>query len=146
MAGNVEVLPKEYGYIVFTIIAYGFVNLYMQIQVGKARKKYKVWFPTLYATEADTKDYKIFNCIQRGHQNSLESVPIFFVFMVLGGIQHPLICSALGLVYSVSRFFYFTGYSSGNPKRRMPIGKYNSVALVGLLLANISFGVNLIRA
>ncbi|KAI3722948.1 hypothetical protein L2E82_34176 [Cichorium intybus] len=39
MAGIVELLPKEYGYIILTIITYCFVNLYMQIQVGKARKK-----------------------------------------------------------------------------------------------------------
>ncbi|KAI3697904.1 hypothetical protein L6452_31007 [Arctium lappa] len=59
---------------------------------------------------------------QRGHQNSLERLPIFFVLMVLGGLKHPLICSALGLVYTVGRFFYFTGYSSGDPKGRLPIG------------------------
>ncbi|KVI08692.1 microsomal glutathione S-transferase 3-like [Cynara cardunculus var. scolymus] len=145
MAGIVELLPKEYGYIILTIIAYGFVNVYMQIQVGKARKKYKVYYPILYATEADSKDYKIFNCIQRGHQNSLESLPIFFVLMVLGGLKHPVICTALGLVYTVSRFFYFTGYSSGDPKGRLPIGKYNGIAILGLAIVNISFGVSLLR-
>lgn len=40
MAG-VEFLPKEYGYVVLSIVAYCFVvNLWMSAQVGKARKKY----------------------------------------------------------------------------------------------------------
>ncbi|XP_076946464.1 uncharacterized protein LOC143617975 [Bidens hawaiensis] len=146
MAGIVELLPKEYGYIILTLVAYYFVNLYMQIQVGKARKKYNVLYPKLYATEQDTKDYNIFNCIQRGHQNSLESLPIFFVLTVVGGLKHPLICTGLGLAYAVARFFYFTGYSSGDPKGRLPIGGFNGIALLGLVIVNISFGVSLVRS
>ncbi|KAD7478544.1 hypothetical protein E3N88_01680 [Mikania micrantha] len=127
MAGIVELLPKEYGYILLTLAAYYVLNIYMQIQVGRARKKYNVLYPILYATEADSKDFKLFNCIQRGHQNSLESLPIFFVMMVVGGLKHPLICTGLGLGYTVSRYFYFTGYSSGNPKKRLPIGYVDSI-------------------
>ncbi|KAI7724651.1 hypothetical protein M8C21_006385 [Ambrosia artemisiifolia] len=132
MTELVQLLPKEYGYIILNLVAYYFLNFYMSIQVGKARKKYNVMYPALYATEADTKDYKLFNCIQRGHQNSLETLPIFFVMMVVGGLKHPLISSGLGLVYTVSRYFYFTGYSSGDPKGRLPIGGFNNLALLGL--------------
>ncbi|KAL4569155.1 hypothetical protein LXL04_024786 [Taraxacum kok-saghyz] len=147
MAGRVELLlPKEYGYVILTIAAYCFLNAYMQIQVGKARKKYGVPYPIMYAAEADSKDYKIYNCVQRGHQNSLEALPIFFVLMVLGGIKRPLICSALGIVYIVSRYFYFSGYSSGDPKGRLPIGKYNNLAMLGLLIVNMWFGVSLLMA
>ncbi|KAF5798460.1 putative glutathione transferase [Helianthus annuus] len=146
MAGIVDILPKEYGYIILTLVAYYFLNFYMQIQVGKARKKYKVFYPKLYATEADTKDYQIFNCIQRGHQNSLENVGIFFVLMVVGGLKHPVICAGLGLGYTVARFFYFTGYSSGDPKGRLPIGGFNGLALLGLAIVNIWFGVSLLKA
>nr|XP_043633663.1 microsomal glutathione S-transferase 3-like [Erigeron canadensis] len=146
MAGIVDLLPKEYGYVILTLIAYCFLNIYMQIQVGKARKKYKVAYPALYATEADTKDYKIFNCIQRGHQNTLESLPIFFTLLIIGGLKYPVICAVLGIGYTVARFFYFTGYSSGDPKGRLPIGGLNSVALLGLMMVNILFGVSLLRA
>ncbi|KAL8246762.1 hypothetical protein R6Q59_007978 [Mikania micrantha] len=146
MAGIVELLPKEYGYILLTLAAYYVLNIYMQIQVGRARKKYNVLYPILYATEADSKDFKLFNCIQRGHQNSLESLPIFFVMMVVGGLKHPLICTGLGLGYTVSRYFYFTGYSSGNPKKRLPIGGFNGLALLGLVVVNIWFGLSLVRA
>lgn len=55
---------------------------------------------------------------QRGHQNSLELMPMFFMLMIVGGIKHPLICASLGLVYIMGRYLYFTGYATGNPKNR----------------------------
>ncbi|KAJ6752697.1 MICROSOMAL GLUTATHIONE S-TRANSFERASE [Salix koriyanagi] len=50
----------------------------MGFQVGKARKKYNVPYPTLSAIESENKDAKPFNCVQRGHQNSLELMPVFY--------------------------------------------------------------------
>ncbi|KAH7659775.1 Glutathione transferase protein [Dioscorea alata] len=72
------------------------LNFWMGFQVGKARRK--------------------------GHQNSLELKPIFFVMTVLGGIQHPLIAAGLGLLFVITRFFYFKGYSTGVPDNRLKIG------------------------
>ncbi|GMP32336.1 hypothetical protein CsSME_00006137 [Camellia sinensis var. sinensis] len=100
----------------------------------------------MYALESDNKDAKIFNCVQRGHQNSLEMMPLFFTLMILGGIRHPLICTALGLVYVVARYFYFTGYATGNPENRITIGKYGFLALFGLMICAISCGINLLIA
>ncbi|GFY87770.1 microsomal glutathione s-transferase [Actinidia rufa] len=82
----------------------------------------KVSYPVMYALESENKDAKIFNCVQRGHQNSLEMMPMFFVLMILGGIRHPLVCASLGLLYSVTRYFYFKGYSTGDPQKRLTIG------------------------
>ncbi|RVW61051.1 Microsomal glutathione S-transferase 3 [Vitis vinifera] len=117
-----DLLPREYGYVVLVLVFYCFLNFFMAISVGKARKKYKVSFPNLYALESENKDAKLFNCVQRGHQNSLEMMPVFFVLMILGGIGYPLTCAALGSLYIVSRYFYFTGYSTGNPENRLKIG------------------------
>ncbi|KAH7849700.1 hypothetical protein Vadar_021679 [Vaccinium darrowii] len=145
MAG-VELLPKEYGYVVLTLVLYCFLNFWMGAQVGKARKKYKVFYPVMYAIESENKNAKLFNCVQRGHQNSLELMPVFFVSMILGGIRHPLICASLGLLYTVARYFYFTGYSTGDPENRLKIGKYYFLALMGLIVCTISFGINLLLA
>ncbi|MFS7902972.1 putative membrane associated eicosanoid/glutathione metabolism-like domain superfamily [Helianthus anomalus] len=41
--------------------------------------------------------------------------------MVVGGLKHLVICARLGLGYTVTWFFYFTGYSSGDPKGRLPL-------------------------
>ncbi|KAJ6960706.1 microsomal glutathione S-transferase 3-like [Populus alba x Populus x berolinensis] len=121
MAG-VEMFPRGFGNVAFVLVAYCFLNFWMGFQVGKARKKYNVPYPTLYAIESENKDAKLFNCVQRGHQNSLELMPVFFLLMVLGGIRHPCACVALGSIYTVTRFFYFTGYATGDPKKRLTIG------------------------
>lgn len=142
----IDFLPREYGYVALVLVLYCFLNFWMGMQVGKARKKYKVYFPTLYASESENKDAKLFNCIQRGHQNSLEYMAVFFVLMVLGGIRHPCVCAGLGIIYIVSRFFYFKGYSTGDPQKRLSIGKYGFLALFGLQVCTISFGVSLLRA
>jgi glutathione S-transferase len=47
--------------------------------------------------------------LQRGQQNSLEMMPMFFVTVLVGGLQHPVIAAALGVLYMLSRLFYFKG-------------------------------------
>ncbi|WOL02582.1 microsomal glutathione S-transferase 3 [Canna indica] len=147
-------IPAEYGYVVVVLVLYIFFNIWMAFQVGKARREYKVFYPTLYAVESENKDAKLFNCVQvlfipqlndwklpsvarsdalkyfifccwlwqRGHQNSLESMPVFFTTLLVGGLQHPVIAAGLGALYTVARFFYFKGYSTGVPENRLKIG------------------------
>ncbi|CAL5189947.1 unnamed protein product [Lathyrus oleraceus] len=145
MAVLVDLLPKEYGFVAIVLVIYCFLNFYMTFHVGKARKKYKVFYPTLYASESENKDAKLFNCVQRGHQNSLETMPIFFTLMILGGLKHPSICAALGVLYTVARFFYFKGYSSGEPKNRLKLGGLFMPAILGLMLCTLSFGWSLLN-
>ncbi|XP_024009848.1 microsomal glutathione S-transferase 3 [Eutrema salsugineum] len=109
------------------------------------RCRYNVPYPTLYAIESKNKDAKLFNCVQRGHQNSLEIMPMYFILMILGGMKHPCFCAGLGLLYNITRFFYFKGYSTGDPMKRLTIGKYGFLGLLGLMICTISFGVSLIR-
>ncbi|XP_077236106.1 uncharacterized protein LOC143877770 [Tasmannia lanceolata] len=138
-------LAREYGYVVLVLVLYVFLNTWMLTQVYQARVKYEVPYPNLYAQESENKNANLFNCIQRGHQNSLEMMPIFFVLLLLGGIQHPLISTGLGVFYVVTRYFYFTGYSTGDPDNRLQIGEWNLLALLGLILCTISFGIQLLR-
>ncbi|KAL9266656.1 Glutathione S-transferase 3, mitochondrial-like protein [Drosera capensis] len=138
-------LPKEFGYVALVIVLYCFLNTWMALQVGRARKKYKVFYPVLYALESENKDAKLFNCIQRGHQNSLELMPMFFTLLILGGFRHPVASASIGLFYIVSRYFYFTGYASGVPEKRLSnIGKFGFPALFGLMICTISLGVTLL--
>jgi len=156
MATSIE-LTREYGYVVLVLVAYSFLNLWMGIQVGKARRKDKVSYPTMYAVESENKDAKLFNCIQRGHQNSLEVMPLFFAILLLGGLRHPAAAAGLGALYTVARLFYFTGYATGVPHNRMRIGsgsgtrvpcmqccrvRLSIVAGVGLIGCTASFGVS----
>ncbi|KAK6912368.1 Membrane-associated, eicosanoid/glutathione metabolism (MAPEG) protein [Dillenia turbinata] len=144
--GEVELLPREYGYVALVLVLYVVLNYWMAFKVGAARKKYKVYYPTMYAIESENKDAKLFNCVQRGHQNSLEIMPVFFMLMILGGIRYPIACAVLGSVYLVARFFYFTGYSSGVPEKRLKIGKFNFVAIQGLIVCTILTAISLLRA
>ncbi|XP_058180545.1 uncharacterized protein LOC131299026 [Rhododendron vialii] len=144
MGGLEYLVLKGYGYVVLTLVFYCFFNFWMAFQVEKARKKYNVSYPTLYASESENKDAKLFNCVQRGHQNSLETMPIFFMLMNLGGIKHPFICASLGLLYTMGRYFYFTGYATGNPQNRLSLGRFSFLALLGLMITTISCGIKLI--
>ncbi|XP_077230748.1 uncharacterized protein LOC143863853 [Tasmannia lanceolata] len=137
-------LPNEYGYVVLVFVLYGFLNFWMAFQVGKARKKYNVFYPTLYALESENKDAKLFNCIQRGHQNSLEMMPFFSGLLLLGGIQHPLISAGFGVFYLVSRYFYFKEYSTGIPANRLKIVRFYTLGLLGLTFCSVSFAVHLL--
>ncbi|KAF9588618.1 hypothetical protein IFM89_013705 [Coptis chinensis] len=94
----------------------------MAIKVGGAGRKYKVPYPTLYASESDNKDAKLYNCVQRGLQNSLEMMPMFFLVLGLGRLQHPTVPAALGLVFTMGWIFDFIGYSTGDPKNHMNAG------------------------
>ena len=38
MAVSIQ-LTKEYGYVVLALVAYAFLNIWMSLQVGKARRK-----------------------------------------------------------------------------------------------------------
>ncbi|CAN6281706.1 unnamed protein product [Urochloa humidicola] len=140
MAASIE-LPKEYGYVVLVLVAYAFLNFWMSSQVGKARKKYKVFYPTLYAVESENKDAKLFNCVQ----NSLETMPLFFAVLLLGGLRHPAAAAVLGALYTVARFFYFKGYATGDPRNRYKIGvRLSALVGVGLIGCTASLGINLV--
>ena len=54
-----------------------------------------------------------FNCVQRGHQNALESYPFYLLFLVLGGVKHPIISASCGAAWIISRIMYASGYASG---------------------------------
>ncbi|KMZ69060.1 Microsomal glutathione S-transferase 3 [Zostera marina] len=146
MATVVDMLPKEYGYVVAVFIVYMIMNFWMAISVGQARKKYNVMYPTMYAIESENKNAKPFNCVQRGHQNSLEMMPTFFATLLVSGIHHPLIASTLGSLYTISRFFYFKNYSLGEPSKRFAgIGAVSFPSLMGLIVCTGSFAVHLLK-
>jgi hypothetical protein len=47
----------------------------------------RVKYPNMYADKKDNKDADAFNCVQRAHQNTLENMPHFIMFLLLAGLQ-----------------------------------------------------------
>jgi glutathione S-transferase len=101
-----------------------FVNLWLARNVVVARKQHKIEYPMMYSP-----DNKEFNCIQRAHQNWLETYPQFLTLLLLGGLQHPKVTAVGGAVYLLGRVVYAYGYYTGDPEKR----KRGVFAMVGML-------------
>ncbi|KAL5017136.1 hypothetical protein ScPMuIL_006725 [Solemya velum] len=132
-----ECLPQNYGYVILTGLGSTFVNMWLAINVGRARKQYEVAYPEMYSTN------KTFNCIQRAHQNYLEGYPQFLFLLLVGGLQYPKTTAGAGLLYLLGRIAYAKGYYTGDPEKRR-WGAFMHIADLVLLGNAISFGCHLV--
>eukprot|EP00878_Enallax_costatus_P040197 GHUV01046207.1.p2 GENE.GHUV01046207.1~~GHUV01046207.1.p2 ORF type:complete len:122 (-),score=15.15 GHUV01046207.1:609-974(-) len=84
-------MKPEFGYVLGVAGASFFAHhMYMASKVVKARKRFGVEYPALYADEKNCPNEtnrKTFNCVQRAHQNSLENQAIFLSLLTLSGLQ-----------------------------------------------------------
>lgn len=109
----------------------------MAVQVGKARKRFGVAYPALYADSSNA-NANTFNCIQRAHQNTVaEAAPAHYALLitaalVAGGHQQKAV-AACGALWLVGRILYFIGYSTGTPSNRMR-GAFANFGSLGLLV------------
>jgi glutathione S-transferase len=98
-------------------------------------------------TNCKNEDHRTkFNCIQRGHQNSLENQPIFLALLATAGVFHPLTAGIAGFSYLLGRILYFTGYSTGKPDGRYIGALPTYGGLFTLLGVVIKVGIDFVRA
>jgi len=95
------------------------VNLmWMGVKVGLARKQYGIKYPKLYADSSDGDAGHKFNCVQRGHQNTLENLPWALAFCGVTSVFYPATGAAFLGLWNFGRVFYMKGYSTGDPDKR----------------------------
>nr|ABI14208.1 MAPEG family protein [Pfiesteria piscicida] len=126
-------LPADYGYVVLAHGLPWISNTYLTVQVAMARKKYHVEYPALYA-DKDHPQADEFNCVQRAHQNTLESWAPVQLLMAFNGIMFPRFAASCGAIWAVGRIIYGHGYARKGPKGRMAGGMLSHLGDMPLLI------------
>mmetsp|Transcript_14189 Transcript_14189/g.28631 ORF Transcript_14189/g.28631 Transcript_14189/m.28631 type:complete len:121 (-) Transcript_14189:1460-1822(-) len=81
----------------------------------KARKKYDIQYPNMYAIPGYHKDADAFNRVQRGHQSVLvESLPSFTVTALVAGAYYPITMAITGVAWSIGAYLFQLGYADTN--------------------------------
>jgi glutathione S-transferase len=93
----------------------------------------------MYA-EGSSENAQNFNCVQRGHQNTLEALPLFLISQLLLASLYPLTAAGTIAFWTVGRIIYFLGYAKGDPNKRLPgaiicnltqLGSWLALAYIG---------------
>lgn len=108
-------ISSEFGYVILAGSATVFLNLWQMMRIGSLRKKHGIKYPQMTSDK-----HQDFNCAQRVHQNTLESIPFILATLVMGGLRHPKYAAGFGAAWIVGRIIYSIGYYSGKPERRIP--------------------------
>ncbi|KAH9858363.1 membrane-associated proteins in eicosanoid and glutathione metabolism [Lenzites betulinus] len=145
------VLPKEFAYPAAAVVSTFYLLFWQSMRVGGARKRAGIAYPQVYAEQAEAaakKEAQVFNCTQRAHQNTLESIPIVVSSTLIAGLQYPVAAATMCGVYVVSRIFYTIGYSTGDPVKRNAgyIAYAGILSTFGLIGTATATAVSLIRA
>merc|ERR1712129_111886 len=109
----------------------GFVLFFLGMKVGMARKSFaekakkdgdgdaeaRFNYPKMYAEGFD-KNANDFNCLQRGHQQAMETYPQIVACSLLGGLKHPVLACFGQTLWMISRWKWAAGYATGDPSKR----------------------------
>jgi glutathione S-transferase len=137
-------VPDAYGYVLGSISATCLTLYWMSFQVAFARRKFGVSYPKMYA-EGDDENAVGFNCVQRGHQNSLELAPQALVCQMLLGLKFPVTAAVLGVAWAIGRIVYFRGYATGVPKNRVAGAAISGLVWLALVFGTAYAGFTMVR-
>ena len=146
---KVSGIPLSYGFVLLVNVVFSsIVLLLLGFKVADARKIFKekakkdgdensearYSYPKLYAEGFDNHS-TAFNCVQRGHQQALETYSSFVLLGLVGGIDFPVIVSFAGLFWCYSRMQWAQGYATGDASRRYD--HWSSRGIWSALLLNL---------
>lgn len=114
MYTNVITDFNDYCFVLLVIVYAVILNIYLTLQVSKARKEYGIKYPNLYADRTIDGEIKAnnFNQVQRSHQNVLEERDFIMLMMIINGFFHPYLAAIFGFLWVTARFIYGIGYAS----------------------------------
>lgn len=150
--------PRSFGFVlIVNIFATGFFMIGLGMKVGKARSIFRekakkdgekdaearYSLPNMYV-DGNTVNAKKFNCVQRGHQQALETYPQFLALSLCGGYCFPLLTSFLGMLWMYSRGKWAQGYASGQPESRYDHWASKGIWISLLFGSMATFGTALI--
>jgi len=126
-------LPCGYGLVIMIVTYTYFWVLLVGMGIGKARQEYselaekdgekqveeRYKLPNLYA-QGTSKHARAFNCVQRSHQQLLETLPGYFCTVLLSGLEFPVATFVLASMWLYSRMLWVKSYakSKGDPAKR----------------------------
>lgn len=137
-------VPSNYGYvIVSSVIGCGFiVSMYMGGEVMKAREKFNVPYPSLYAVPGFHKDADAFNRVQRGHQAYFELLPQFLLLALIGGLKYPVACTIHSVFFAIGSICFQIGYADTTldvkTARYKKGGQIKWIAFLGVMYCAVS--------
>lgn len=132
------VLPDGYQYVAGSLLSAAWVIIWQILRINPARKAAGIPYPQLYAENTQLKDNPAalrYNCVQRCHQNTLESIPLILISTLITGLKYPYIAATMSFFWVLTRVAFTIGYSSGVPNKRAAGAASGSLVLMGLLVA-----------
>jgi len=151
-------IPRSFGLVILSLAAYNFWIITYGAAVGSARIKYmdkaikdgekdaetRYQLPNLYVV-GNTAPARAFNCVQRSHQQILESLSQFNTCALVSGLSFPITTAAMVSLSFAARVVWTKGYacSEGDPKKRYdhPLAMHIWTSLFALCGLSFASGV-----
>ncbi|EGO03464.1 hypothetical protein SERLA73DRAFT_46722 [Serpula lacrymans var. lacrymans S7.3] len=113
----------SFGHVTTAIVSSTWLLVWQTILVGRFRRRAGIDYPQLYAETAEmkaSKDATLFNCAQRAHANTLETLPVVLLSTLVASLKNPYYASYACGLWVFARILYTLGYTTGDPAKVLP--------------------------
>ena len=153
--------PRAFGLLILVLSGISLWLISHSLSIGRSRLKYmelaskdgeahvkeRYGLPNLYV-EGVSKHARAFNCVQRSHQQTLESFPQFLFFSISASLCFPLTSTITCALWWYARVVWTNGYakSEGDPAQRYshPFSRFIWTGLLVQFLGSIMTALNIL--
>ncbi|KAG8931957.1 hypothetical protein FRC02_001837 [Tulasnella sp. 418] len=114
-------LPQQYGLVALSTASYFWLSFWQSVNVGKHRRRANIPYPLAYADKAQqdaSKEAFQFNCAQRAHANTLETLPMIIIMTLFTGLSYPVFAASTGFAWTIARVLFTLSYTIAGPGKR----------------------------